>query len=29
MFGRTVFELRDPATKKYIGGLCAIVTRFP
>lgn len=29
MFGRTVFELRDPTTKNYIGGLCAIVTRFP
>ena len=29
MFGRTVFELRDPATKSYIGALCAIVTRFP
>jgi hypothetical protein len=28
MFGRTVFELRDPTTKKYLGALCAIVTRF-
>jgi hypothetical protein len=29
MYGRTVFELRDPATKEYIGAFCVIVTRFP
>jgi hypothetical protein len=29
MYGRTVFELRDPTTKEYIGALCVIVTRFP
>jgi len=29
MYGRTVFELRDPTTKAYVGAMCTMVRRFP
>ena len=29
LYGRTVFELRDPTTKAYVGAMCAMVRRFP